>query len=67
MNADRTAKLNASVAKAFGEGFTFFARKQADDVDLPRVPDPARPQFTAIGVWNSGGTSKFPRARQQLR
>lgn len=63
MTPERTAKLSASIAKAFGEGFTFTARKQADDVDLPRVPDPSRPQFEAIGTWNSGGQSRFVRAR----
>lgn len=62
-NAERAAKLNAAVAKAFGEDFTFTARKQAADVDLPRVADPARATFTRAGTWFSGSKVRHTRAR----
>ena len=62
-NAERAAKVAAALNKAFGEDFTFTARKQGDDVDLPRVADNSRPTFTAKGSPTVGGKARFPRAR----
>ena len=50
-NAERAAKVAAAMNKAFGEDFLFVARKQAEDVDLPRVADASRPEFTVQGVF----------------
>lgn len=63
-NSERAAKLSASLAKGFGEEFTFTARKvAAADVNLPRVADTARPEFTAIGVFAGGSKERRPPAR----
>lgn len=62
-NAERAAKVAAAMNRAFGEDFTFTARKQSDDVDLPRTADASRPAFTVNGVWTSGGRARLPRAR----
>jgi hypothetical protein len=63
-NADRAAKLSASLAKGFGEDFTFTPRTIAgNDVDLPRVPDPTRAQFTVTGLWTGGSRERHPNAR----
>lgn len=63
-NADRAAKLSASLAKGFGEDFTFSARTVAgDDVNLPRVADTGRTTFTATGVYAGGSKERHPSAR----
>lgn len=62
-NAIRAAKIASAVNRAFGEAFTFIARKQVDDVDLPRIADTSRPDFTINGSWNSGAKVRVPRAR----
>lgn len=62
-NAERAAKVAAAMNRAFGEDFVFTARKQGDDVDLPRVADNSRPTFTAKGSCNIGGRARTPRAR----
>jgi hypothetical protein len=63
-NPERAAKLSASLAKGFGEDFTFTARVHSgDDVNLPRVPDASRIQFTATGVFAGGTKDRHPAAR----
>lgn len=63
-NAERAAKLSAGLAKGFGEDFTFTARKvAAADVNLPRVADASRPEFTATGVFAGGSKERRPPAR----
>jgi hypothetical protein len=62
--AIRYAKLSGAIDKAFGEHFTFVARKvSAGDVNLPAVADTNRPNFTATGVWDGPAKAGFPRAR----
>lgn len=62
-NADRAAKLSASLAKGFGEDFTFTARKFAADVNLPRIADTSRATFTASGVYAGASKERHPSAR----
>jgi hypothetical protein len=60
----RTAKLSRAVERAFGEEFTFIARKQdAADVNLPLVADGTRPDFTCKGKWESPAKSENPMSR----
>ncbi|MBR0871195.1 hypothetical protein JQ633_12560 [Bradyrhizobium tropiciagri] len=56
---------SAAVDRIFGEkeGFQFVATMASPDVDLPRVPDPARPTFTAIGAYAAPSQSMFPPTR----
>lgn len=62
--ADRDDRLSAAVDRAFGEKFTFSARKvAADDVDLPRTADATRPNFDAIGVFEKPAKGSTPAAR----
>lgn len=63
-NPERAAKLSAALAKGFGEDFTFTARKHASaDVNLPRVADATRPEFTRTGVYAGGSKVRRPSAR----
>lgn len=62
-NADRAAKLSASLAKGFGGDFNFTARKAQADVNLPKVADPDREDFTAVGVFAGGSKTRHPAAR----
>lgn len=60
----RHAKLSRSIEKAFGESFTFTARKNdAADVDLPRVADDTRAAFTCLGKWEGPAKAEYPKAR----
>lgn len=60
----RDAKLSRAVDRAFGEKFTFAAKKTAvDDVDLPRVADATRPNFDAIGAFEKPAKGSTPAAR----
>lgn len=61
--ASRDAKLSGSIDKAFGELFTFVARKAGADVNLPAVADATRSNFNATGVWDGPAKAGFPRAR----
>src|SRR5690348_5539665 len=63
-NPERAAKLSAALAKGFGEDFIFTARKVAAvDVNLPRVADGTRSDFTATGLWSGGAKERHPDAR----
>src|SRR6185503_6036417 len=61
--ATRDAKLNASIAKAFGELFTFEAFKPDEDVNSRKVEDLIRAAFDCVGVWEAPARSKTPAAR----
>lgn len=62
-NAERAEKLVTALKKAFGEDFTFTARKRQDDVDLPFVADTSRAAFTRTGSWFGGSKVRIPAAR----
>lgn len=63
--AARDAKNFASLAKAFGETFTFTAMAVAGsgDVNSPKVADGAKPPLTVVGIWESLSEGAFPTAR----
>lgn len=63
MTPDRAARLNGAVNRAFGEQFSFSARKASDDVDLPTVEDTSRPEFTFTGVFWEYQKRVTPNAR----
>jgi len=65
VNAQRAAKLSAALARAFGEDFTFTARRVGDDEDVnkPRVADASRSAFTVVGVFAGASKERFPNAR----
>lgn len=66
--ADRDDRLSAAVDRAFGEKFTFSARKvAADDVDLPRIADTTRLNFDAIGVFEKPAKGLTPKARGSVQ
>jgi hypothetical protein len=56
--------LSRAVERAFGEVFTFTARKHdAADVDLPRIADGSRAAFDCTGRWEGPAKADYPRAR----
>src|SRR4051794_37664233 len=57
------AMTSAAVDTVYGESFPLIAMKPADDVNSPRVPDAARPTFTAIGAYVAPSQSILPHAR----
>lgn len=59
----RRARVSAAINRAFGEEFSFVARKHAADVNLPRVPDLSRATFTVFGVWSGPSHIKTLPAR----
>lgn len=63
--AARDAVLSGAIDKTFGELFTFTAMKvqPSGDVNLPRVADLTKPDFTCVGVWEAIGQSEFTQAR----
>ena len=63
MSPDRAARLIGAVISAFGDQFTFTARKASADVNLPRVEDTSRLTFTANGVWSGPAKERHPQAR----
>lgn len=66
--AARDALISRAIDRAFGEGFTFVARKVADhDVDLPRAVDASRPPFSVKGVFEEPAKGIYPRARGALQ
>lgn len=68
MTPDRAARLNGAVNRAFGDTFTFKAKKAATaDVDLPAVADSSRPDFDIQGVFWKDGKSARPHARGSVQ
>ena len=61
--AARHSRMSAAINRAFGEAFAFTARKLTADVNLPRVADPGRPPFTAVGVWTEPSKERNLQAR----
>ena len=59
--------LSEAVNGTFGETFEFRAFKATGDVNAPKIPDPDRPPFRAVGVWNAQTKSKAPTARGALQ
>jgi hypothetical protein len=65
--ATRSAKIAASLAKAFGESFTFLPFTASSDVNLPKIPDVSRTQFDATGQWDGPTKSDTPHARGSIQ
>lgn len=64
----RDAKLSGAIDKAFGENFTFIAKKTAAaDVDLPLVADGARASFDAVGAFENPAKRATPTARGSIQ
>lgn len=61
----RNARLSNSLDRAFGEQFTFSARivPPNGDVNLPRVADASKPDFTVVGIFEDIANQGLPRAR----
>lgn len=64
-HSDRSARLSAAVNRAFGEEFTFTARRFGidGDVNKPRVPDASRPEFIVVAAYAAGTKDRYPKAR----
>lgn len=64
----RSAKLAASIGRAFGEVFTFLPFvASGGDVNLPKIPDVTRVQFDATGAWDGPTSSETPHARGSIQ
>lgn len=60
----RDVRVSGAIDRAFGEEFTFAARKvSGGDVDLPRVADATRPEFICIGIWDGPARSRATTGR----
>ena len=67
--ADRDAKLDAAVNRAFGEVFTFSAMKISgndEDVNLPKSADNSRQAFSATGAFEKPSKSSVTNARGSI-
>lgn len=60
------AMSSAAVDTVYGENFSFVAMKAGADVDNPRIADPARPQFTAVGAYIGPAKAVLPHARGSI-
>lgn len=54
---------SSAIDQRHGEQFTFRAMKVAASVNLPRIADESREEFTVAGVFVSPPKSVFPQAR----
>jgi hypothetical protein len=63
-NPDRTAKLAASMKRAFGELFDIIPLKKLGDVNARSVADTSRSTMSGItGTWDGPSNSKTPATR----
>lgn len=58
-----SAMTSAAVDRVYGESFQMIAMKPNLDVDALRIPDPARPAFTAVGAYVAPSQAVYPHAR----
>lgn len=54
---------SSALDQRHGEQFTFRAMKTAASVNLPRVADDSREEFTVVGVFVAPPKSVYPQAR----
>ena len=64
--SDLTQLSSETVDAVMGELFQFVAMKAGASVNLPRISDGARPDFSAIGVFRAPSQAKYPRGRDRI-